>query len=665
MDATSSPVRVLAVVGPAVDRERLVDALSPLSVSVAESADAAGRRAADEQVDCVVLATDRLADVEAVHGAIAVPLVVVVPPDGDLSAAAARDAGAADVVPVVDSNLFERLPARVESAVAWRRRGAAAVSEITEDLKEQAIDEAPVGITVADCSLPDRPLVYVNEAFETMTGYSADAALGRNCRYLQGPNTDPERVAELRRAIEAEESASVELLNYRANGETFWNRVDVAPLRGPGGEVTHYVGFQTDITERVRAEAAAERYAAGVDEERARLQTLVEHIEGLLADVTSALVRAESRRELEAAVCDRVTAAGSFDCAWVGHCDLSPAVIVPNEWAGTDVGFLDDLEIDRFDPDDPTARAAETRTVRSAAVGEGGVDAEPVVPFDSAIAVPLVHRETLYGVLTVYTDAAELDEQVRVVFGTLGRAVGAAIDAFESRRSLLSDERLELEIEVRDETQPLVRLAVAGACALDYEGAISHDDGTLSLFVSTDPPTDGLADVEADVNVDGDFPGVVDVTRLPRGDGVGLYEVVFDAGSLTHLVADAGGRLRGLEADRDGCRFTAVVPDRGAGRALLDDLSAAAAGVELRAVRERSAPPRTGRGFAAEVNAALTDRQQTALQLAHLGGFFEWPHAVTGDELAAAMDVSRATFHQHLRAAQRKLVAGFFEEGTR
>ncbi|EMA05992.1 bacterio-opsin activator domain-containing protein [Haloferax denitrificans] len=659
MDATSSPARVLAVVGPAVDRERVVDALSPLSVSVAGSAEAVVRRAEAERVDCVVLATDHLADIEAVHGAIAVPLVVVVPPDGDLSAAAARDAGAADVVPVVDSNLFERLPERVESAVAWRRRGAAAASKITEDLKEQAIDEAPVGITVADCSLPDRPLVYVNEAFETMTGYSADAALGRNCRYLQGPNTDPERVAELRRAIEAEESASVELLNYRANGETFWNRVDVAPLSGPDGEVTHYVGFQTDITERVRAEAAAERYAARVDEERARLQTLVEHIEGLLADVTSALVRAESRRELEAAVCDRVTAAGSFDCAWVGHCDLSPAVIVPNERAGTDAGFLDDLEIDRSDPDDPTARAAQTRTVQSAAVGEEGADAETVVPFDSAIAVPLVHRDTLYGVLTVYTDAAELDDEVRVVFGTLGRAVGAAIDAFESRRSLLSDERLELEIEVRDETQPLVRLAVAGECALDYEGAVSHDDGTLSLFVSTDPPTDGLADDKFE------SPGVAGVTRLPRGDGVGLYEVVFDAGSLTHLVADAGGRLRGLEADRDGCRFTAVVPDRGAGRALLDDLSAAAAGVELRAVRERSAPPRTGRGFAADVNAALTDRQQTALQLAHLGGFFEWPHAVTGDELAAAMDVSRATFHQHLRAAQRKLVAGFFEEGTR
>ncbi|MCO8267520.1 bacterio-opsin activator, partial [Haloferax sp. AB510] len=86
MDAASSLARVLAVVGPAVDRERLLDVLSPLSVSVTSSVGAAGQRAEDEQVDCVVLATDRLADVEAVHGALAVPLVVVVPSDGDLSA---------------------------------------------------------------------------------------------------------------------------------------------------------------------------------------------------------------------------------------------------------------------------------------------------------------------------------------------------------------------------------------------------------------------------------------------------------------------------------------------------------------------------------------------------------------------------------------------------
>ncbi|KAB1192599.1 PAS domain-containing protein [Haloferax sp. MBLA0076] len=655
MDESSSQTHVLLVVD-SVESSRIEDALEPLSVTVAPSVDAAKEQCDAESVDCLVVATDRVDAISSLRPETTAPLVAVVTPDGDLSSEQALDAGAADAVPLVDSNLFDRLPERVESAVAWHRHGTVAAERITEDLKEQAIDEAPVGITIADCTLPDRPLVYVNEAFESMTGYSVESALGRNCRYLQGPKTNPERVAELRTAIENEAAASVELLNYREGGETFWNRVDLAPLSGPNGEVTHYVGFQTDITERVRAEEAAERNAERVEEERARLSTLVDLIEGLLEDVTEALVRAETRQELEAAVCSRVAETESFTCAWIGDCDLSPAVIVPNEWAGTETAFVEALEIDG-DADDVTARAAETLRVQSAVAANGSLHEGEAVPFRAAIAVPIIHRETLYGVLTVYADTDELDDEVNVVFGTLGRAVGAAIDAFESRRSLISEGVLELELDVSDPTQPLVQIAAATECELAYEGSVLHDDGTLSLFVSSTPPTQLDA---ADVDVD----GVGTIARVPRGDDVGLSELVLSGGSLAHLVADAGGRLIDLEADETGSRFTVVVPDRSVGRALLDDLRQAATGVELRAVRDRSEPPQTPREFVGSVGADLTDRQHTALQLAYLGGFFEWPHGVTGDELAEAMDVSRATFHQHLRAAERKLVTQFFEVGS-
>ncbi|KAB1197424.1 MULTISPECIES: bacterio-opsin activator domain-containing protein [Haloferax] len=648
--------RVLAVVGER-ERDRIEDALSSLSVETVSSVEAARGRLDTDSVDCLVVQTDRTEDISSLRAETDAPLVVVVHPDSGLSSTAGLDAGATDVVPLVESNLFERLPDRVESAVAWRRFGTEATGQITEDLKEQALDEAPVGITIADYTLPDRPLVYVNESFESMTGYSAAAALGRNCRYLQGPKTDPEQVAELREAIDAKESASVELLNYREDGETFWNRVDIAPLTGPNGEVTHFVGFQTDITERVRAEEAAETYARRVDEERARLQSLVEHIEGLLEDVTSALVRAETRRELEATVCRRVAATAPFESAWIGDCDFSPSVIVPNEWSGEHTAFIEGLEIDRDDTDDPTARAVHTLTVESTVADETASHDAASAPGRSAIAVPLIHRETLYGVLTVYGDAAELDDEVAVVFGTLGRAVGAAIDAFESRRSLLSDDVLELEFDVSDSAQPLVSLAEAGDCRLAYEGAVPHDDGTLSLFVSVTPPAQ-LTDVDTEID------GVVAVSKLPRGDDAGLYEVVLESGSLTHLVADAGGRLTDLEATRTGSRFTAIVPDRAVGRTLLDDLRTVATGVELRAVRDRSSPARTRREFASSVGADLTDRQHTALQLAYLGGFFDWPHGVTGDELADAMGVSRATFHQHLRAAERKLVTQFFDNDS-
>ncbi|MUV57955.1 PAS domain-containing protein, partial [Halogeometricum sp. CBA1124] len=162
-----------------------------------------------DSFDCVVVADDLPdADLGAVVAAAGdVPVVALLRPDGDHSAESVLAAGAADVVLVTETNLFERLGRRVASVLAWREDRAAAERRVTEDLKERAMDEAPVGITIADASLPDDPLVYVNDAFESLTGYDESEALGRNCRYLQGPGTDAEPVAELRRAVDAEESA--------------------------------------------------------------------------------------------------------------------------------------------------------------------------------------------------------------------------------------------------------------------------------------------------------------------------------------------------------------------------------------------------------------------------------------------------------------------------
>jgi len=118
------------------------------------------------------------------------------------------------------------------------------------ELKNRAIEAAPVGIALADASRPDDPVVYVNEAFEALTGYDAAEVVGRNCRFLQGEDTSEEAVARLRRGIEKEEPVTVELRNYRKDGTAFWNRVTVAPIYGDDGAVTHYVGFQEDITGR-------------------------------------------------------------------------------------------------------------------------------------------------------------------------------------------------------------------------------------------------------------------------------------------------------------------------------------------------------------------------------------------------------------------------------
>jgi PAS domain S-box-containing protein len=128
-------------------------------------------------------------------------------------------------------------------------------------LYERVIEEAPVGITITDLGREDNPLTYVNERFEEITGYTAADCLGRNCRFLQGNNTDPSRVHQFREAIDTAEATTVELRNYRADGEAFWNRVSIAPVTDDDGAVSNYVGFQEDVTDHKRREQDLEQFA--------------------------------------------------------------------------------------------------------------------------------------------------------------------------------------------------------------------------------------------------------------------------------------------------------------------------------------------------------------------------------------------------------------------
>ena len=82
---------------------------------------------------------------------------------------------------------------------------------------------------VSNPNLPDNPIVWTSEAFLSMTGYDRDQVIGRNCRFLQGPRTDPKQVAIIREAVTREHEASVTILNYRKDGTTFWNRFSSEP----------------------------------------------------------------------------------------------------------------------------------------------------------------------------------------------------------------------------------------------------------------------------------------------------------------------------------------------------------------------------------------------------------------------------------------------------
>src|SRR5918994_4172783 len=123
-------------------------------------------------------------------------------------------------------------------------------------LLERAVTASTNSIVITDPNLPDDPLVYVNPAFEETTGYAAEEAIGRNCRFLQGEDRDQPAVEELRKAVREGRQCTVVLRNYRKDGSLFWNELSIYPMRDEKGRVTNFVGVQNDITERIRAEEA-------------------------------------------------------------------------------------------------------------------------------------------------------------------------------------------------------------------------------------------------------------------------------------------------------------------------------------------------------------------------------------------------------------------------
>jgi len=126
-------------------------------------------------------------------------------------------------------------------------------------LQNRAMEETLNGIVIADATAPDYPLIYYNPAFERLTGYTKDEILGHNCRFLQGPDSDETVRAQIRRALREQRHCQVIIKNYRKDGTPFWNELAIAPVRDESGQLTHFIGVHTDVTERKQREIEREQ----------------------------------------------------------------------------------------------------------------------------------------------------------------------------------------------------------------------------------------------------------------------------------------------------------------------------------------------------------------------------------------------------------------------
>ncbi|MCE4224854.1 PAS domain-containing protein [Methylobacterium sp. C25] len=136
---------------------------------------------------------------------------------------------------------------------AWRQTDRLQAETGKGDPFAAAVRGTRMPMIITDPRQADNPIVYVNDAFLSLTGYDRDEIMGQNCRFLQGPETDKGAVRQIREATEAKRDIAIDVLNYRKDGTPFWNALYISPVSNEAGEVLYYFASQVDVTDRIDA----------------------------------------------------------------------------------------------------------------------------------------------------------------------------------------------------------------------------------------------------------------------------------------------------------------------------------------------------------------------------------------------------------------------------
>ena len=184
-----------------------------------------------------------------------------------------------------------------------------------------------MAICLVDPHADDLPIVFANRAFRRLTGYSEDEVIGRNCRFLQGPKTDPEPIGRIRNAIANEDVVVVELLNYRKNGTTFWNALHLGPIYNNANELVYFFGSQWDVSD-VRAARAEERHAKEMARE---LSHRMKNMFAVISGIVNVTGRVRGIQGEAAEINSRIQALGrayetTLDDASSGSIDIGQAI---------------------------------------------------------------------------------------------------------------------------------------------------------------------------------------------------------------------------------------------------------------------------------------------------------------------------------------------------
>ena len=418
--------------------------------------------------------------------------------------------------------------------------------------------------------------------------------------------------------------------------------------------------FLSDITDRKRYEQRLER-------QQERL-TVLDNLHAVVRRITEAALEGSSREEIEAAVCSELADSESYAFAWVGEVDSHTDQIVPRTESGVE-GYLDEIELSA-DPANPTGQGPAGRAARTGEMCVSrDVFTDPTFEpwreeakrydFRSFAAIPIVHEGTLYGLIGIYSarpDAFGTAE--RDVVGQLGEIVGHAISSVERKQAMVSDEVVEIGLRIREFLQSL-GLSDPIDGTVQFHRMVPIGDGT-HLFYGT-----------AEAGMVETVQQLVDRPETPHWESVDVhssdggrtrFELKMSDTPVLSTVATHGGYIEEVRLDAGDLEMQIHLSPTADVHQFVDAVADDYPTVELLNRRQRQRPVRTSERIAKAFSEELTERQLAALEAGYYAGFFEWPRNSSGEEVAASLEISPPTFHQHVRKAERKILEVLLED---
>ncbi|MHC3438683.1 bacterio-opsin activator domain-containing protein [Natrialbaceae archaeon A-gly3] len=419
--------------------------------------------------------------------------------------------------------------------------------------------------------------------------------------------------------------------------------------------------------DRIDGERRLEEQTKTIRERTETVERLTE-LGDLVRNVDRAIVDAQSRRNLEDAVCEHVLEYDPIVFVWIGEYDDVTEEITPRAWAGAEKSYLSAISVDLAEPVDEQEPMAVAVDRGEPYYSLRLMDEIPPDPWQrealkrgyrSVLSIPIAYREFRYGGLTMYSDRPTVfDSTASRTFVDIGDRLGHAFNAFERRNALLdSSGVVELEFRVRDERIPFIQWSREIGGRFECETIISRPDGTMRGFFTIEG-----TEPERVLELAERSSAVGETTLITEREEASLFQCTLTEDSVGAQLLEYGAVPTMMTASGDEGRIVVELSEDANVREFVTVVQSMYPDSELIRRTHLDRPPQTRYEFKTEVEEELTDRQLEALRTAYFSGYFETPRENSGKEIASLLDIAQPTLNHHLRTAQRKLFRMLFTE---